>query len=100
MITTNLGKGWGASHPHYGTWFISYDSVLKDYKECLVYPDPFTVHETPSIETIETWYREQITWIEFKYYGVQVKRPDMDAIEKEFLIDMSRDTDIPYLNFE
>jgi hypothetical protein len=74
----NLGKGWEVSHPHYGTWFISYESVLKDYKECLDDFDPITVKEIPSEDTIETWYREQITWIEFKRYGVQVNRPDMD----------------------
>lgn len=81
--------GWTVSHYRYGKWFISREAVAADWKQdhAQAYPDE-PVSE-PDDETIDTWFHEQISWIEVAAYGRQVERPDMAAIEAEWLRQMA-----------
>ena len=85
-------KGWIVKHQKYGTWFISRESVIKDYVKYLEHFD----EEIPvsfSDDCIEVWFNEQVSWIEVSFYGKQLERPDMQAWENHFRKQMKKDTD-------
>lgn len=85
------GAGWVCKHPQYGTWFISRQAVINDWKE-----DHRQYHGRegePTKGDVESWFAEQISWIEISAYGKQLERPDMTAIEKHWLGIMKSDTD-------
>lgn len=87
-------KGWVVKHQKYGTWFISRESVILDYKKYLEHFDEEIPDEIDD-DVIETWFAEQISWYEIKFYGKQLERPDMQEWENFFLKQMKSDTDIP-----
>lgn len=83
--------GWICKHPQYGTWFISRQAVINDWKE-----DHRQYHGRegePTKEDIESWFNEQTSWVEISAYGEQLERPDMVAYEKKLLDQMRQDTD-------
>lgn len=84
--------GWICSNQEYGTWFISRYLVIKDWQRDQL---EYYGREATEIDgdEIETWFNEQISWVEVAHYGIQLKRPDMIAIEKSFYDVMKRDTD-------
>ena len=86
-------KGWTVEHPKYGTWFISRQSVIDDWKQDRAQAYPGEPVNEPDKGTVEIWFNEQISWIEVSKYGKQVARPDMDAFEKQWLESMMRNAD-------
>ena len=86
-----LKNGWKLQHPKYGVWFISRASVAKDWKKDQAQAYPDQKPREPIDQEIDTWFDEQISWCEVAAYGKQLKRPDMDAWEKEWLIKMRSD---------
>ncbi len=87
-------KGWTVKHQKYGTWFISRDSVIIDYKKYLEHFDE-DIPEEIDEACIDTWFYEQISWYEVHFYGRQLERPDMQVWENYFLKQMKNDTDVP-----
>lgn len=87
--------GWTVAHMKYGKWFISREAVIANWKQyrAQAYSDEPACE--PSDETVETWFHEQISWIEVAKYGEQLERPDMAAVEAEWRRQMARDWDYP-----
>ena len=81
-----MEKGWIWEHPAYGTWFISRQSVIEDWKQDHLreYGDA----REPDEDEVQTWYDEQTTWIEVSAYGKQTKEADMDYWKIKFLEEM------------
>lgn len=82
--------GWICKHPWYGTWFISRQAVINDWKED--HERFYGTREEPSGGAVEAWFAEQISWVEISAYGKQLERPDMTVIEKHWLGIMKSDT--------
>ena len=82
--------GWICKHPQYGTWFISRQAVINDWKED--HNRHYGIDVEPTDDCIETWFNEQTSWSEISAYGKQLERPDMTAIEKHWLGLMKSDT--------
>jgi len=98
MKTKNIKPtdGWICTHYQYGTWFISREAVANDWKKDhrSYYKDDKTeANREPSREEIDTWFREQISWIEINRFGKQTRRPNMELIEKQWLKSMKEDPD-------
>lgn len=91
-------RGWVCQHPSYGRWFISRKSILEDlntYRK-----EVGGEAATLDCESVDIWWAEQCGWPEIAAYGKQLSRPDMDALEKEFLNLMKRDTKNVSFHFE
>lgn len=89
------GRGWVCEHDRYGTWFISREAVIEDWKQDRKQAYPDAAECEPHHQAVQTWFNEQISWIEIHLSGVQLKRPDVAAHEAGWLFAMSRDTDGP-----
>ena len=88
-------RGWKCEHHEYGTWFISKSSIIEDWKSDYRRYYEKEPEKEPCNATIETWRNEQISWVEIRHYGIQLKRPDLEAHEARWLKSMTYDVDIP-----
>lgn len=85
--------GWVVVHPRYGKWFISREAVIADWKRDHSQAYPGEPVPDPTDEDIDIWFHEQTTWIEVAAHGTQIERPDMAAVEAEWLRQMALDPD-------
>jgi hypothetical protein len=92
-LNEGRGPGWAIEHPQYGKWFITREAVIADWKKDYAEAYPDSSIPEPDAETIETWFAEQITWIEVAAHGAQLARPDMADVEAGFMRQMARDAD-------
>lgn len=88
--TVNEEQGWKVSDEKYGTWFISKNSVIQDWKQDHRQAYPGEPVPEPDEQTIQTWFYEQISWIEIAQYGIKLQGPDMLAWERHFMEQMQR----------
>lgn len=84
--------GWTVTDPKYGVWFITKAAVIADWKQDREQAYPGEPVPAPDEETIETWFNEQISWIEVHRDGVQIAGPDMQAWEQRFYEEMRRNS--------
>lgn len=83
--------GWIVQHPKYGKWFISRAAVIADWKRDHAQAYPDEPEREPTADEVETWWNEQITWLEVAANGKQLERPDMAAWEALWLQRMADD---------
>lgn len=93
LSTAKLGVGWVVRHPYYGKWFISRDAVIADWKQDHL--EYYGCDAEPSETDIESWFNEQISWIEIEKRGVQIERADWVAIEANYMALMAQNPDYP-----
>lgn len=79
-------SGWIVEHTRYGRWFVPWDGVVQDWQE-----HAFTAptNEVPGEDAVEAWFSDNIAWAEVSLYGHQLSRPDMAAVEADWLKEMS-----------
>lgn len=96
-----MKEGWICKNGKYGTWFISKQAVIDDWKTANKRAGIVVSEELNESEVL-TWFNEQISWVEVAAYGKQVEVADMKAWERVFLSDMKEDTDyldhVEYVN--
>lgn len=97
MVVVDGLPGWEATHPRYGKWFISRAAVVEDWKQDYEQAFPGKPVPEPTDDVVDVWLAEQISWIEVAARGKQLERPDMAAVEAEFLRQMAGDGD--YFHF-
>lgn len=90
--------GWIVRHDKYGKWFISRAAVIIDWKQDHAQACPNEPAREPSNDEVETWFGEQISWIEIARDGKQIERPDMVAVEQSWSNDMKHNAD--YVSFD
>lgn len=85
-----MQEGWICKNGKYGTWFLSKEAVIKDWKNHQAYHGNTQVE--PMDESIDSWFNEQISWIEVSAYGKQLEEADMKAWERIWLEEMKYNT--------
>lgn len=100
MVQSNVNTvvdgllGWVVSHPKYGKWFISRNAVIANMQHDYLSAHPDKPAPEPCDESIQTWFNEQISWVEVSALGKQIERPDMNAVELAWRHEMTSNTDL------
>lgn len=90
-----MEPGWIVQSPSYGKWFISKAAVAADWKQDHEQAYPGEPVPEPTPDTLETWFYEQISWIEISVYGVQLEGINVVKHLESAYQAMRGDTDLP-----